>query len=302
MRRGAVVTSPLPTEVAELARKLGATGSCRVVHLSQLGRMSSGPPSRWIRFRALDEIETSGTAFDWEARFGRLSCLTVVDRLSSEAAASELRFLAFRLSGAPADESALRKGQIVRYLGKLGWAPDAILPNRSLEWLVREDGFRVSHPSAHERISVEIQLDEAGRIGSVSAKDRPRMETGRFVDRLGAAASRTTASAMADGYPSAERSAGISTETGIPSGRPNSRIGVWNEERCGCITSLTASGGRFISASGCSRPNRQTSARFSDKVGMFWCGMRSRNASLFWSKSGVFPMYANGGAWSVALV
>jgi hypothetical protein len=177
------VMGPLPTEVAELARKLGADGDCRVVQLSQLGRMSSGPSRRWMRFRALDEIETSATAFDWEARFGPLSCLTVVDRLSSEAAASELRFLGFRLSGAPADETALRKGQIMRYLAELAWAPDAILCNRSLEWQVREDGFRVSHPSAHGRISVEIQLDEAGRIGSVSAKDRPRMETGRFVDR-----------------------------------------------------------------------------------------------------------------------
>jgi len=45
-----------------------------------------------------------------------------------------------------------------------------------------------------------------------------------------------------------------------------------------------------------------TSARFSDKVGMFGCGMRSRNASLFWSKSGAFPMDAKGGAWSVVLV
>ncbi|WP_409187710.1 DUF6544 family protein [Bradyrhizobium sp. RDM4] len=143
----------------------------------------NGSSSRWIRFRALDEIETTATAFDWEARFGPLSCLKVVDRLSSEAAASELRFLSFRLSGAPADETALRKGQIMRYLAELAWAPDAILRNWSLEWQVREDGFRVSHPSAHRRISVEIQLDEAGRIGSVSAKDRPRMETGRFVDR-----------------------------------------------------------------------------------------------------------------------
>ena len=57
------VMGPLPTEVAELARKLGADGDCRVVQRSQLRRMSSGPSSRWMRFRALDEIETSATAF-----------------------------------------------------------------------------------------------------------------------------------------------------------------------------------------------------------------------------------------------
>ena len=44
------------------------------------------------------------------------------------------------------------------------------------------------------------------------------------------------------------------------------------------------------------------SARFSDRLGMFGCGMRSRKASLFWSNSGAFPIDANGGAWSVVLV
>lgn len=224
------VMRPLPTEVAELARKLGADGDCRVVQLSQLGRMSSGPSSRWMCFRALDEIETSATAFDWEARFGPLSCLRVLDRLSPEAAASELRFLGFRLSGAPADETALRKGQIMRYLAELAWAPDAILCNRSLEWQVREDGFRVSHPSARGRILVEIQLDEGGASDVSPRRTDRAWRLAVSSTGLGVAASRTTASAMADRYLFAERSAGISTETGIRSGRPNSRFGVSNEE------------------------------------------------------------------------
>jgi hypothetical protein len=173
-----------PEEVAALATRLGADGRLDRVRLAQDGSMTEGPGKPWIRFAATDTIEVAVTAFDWRARTGPLRCLTVIDRLSPEQATSELRlFGLFALSRNPPDEAALRKGQIMRYLAEIPWVLDAILRNQALEWSVRKNGFRVSYLSPFGRFSVDLELDADGRIGSVHAPDRPRLENGRFVER-----------------------------------------------------------------------------------------------------------------------
>jgi hypothetical protein len=48
--------------------------------------------------------------------------------------------------------------------------------------VVRKDGLRVSHPSRWGNFSVDFEFDGDGRIGAVSAMDRPRPESGRFVE------------------------------------------------------------------------------------------------------------------------
>jgi hypothetical protein len=74
-------------------------------------------------------------AFRLAGADGPASCLTVVDRLSREDARSELRlFGLIPLSRNPSDAAALQKGQIMRYLAEIPWAPGAILRNRTLEW------------------------------------------------------------------------------------------------------------------------------------------------------------------------
>jgi hypothetical protein len=123
----------LPDEVAALAVHLGATGADGTVRLAQSGTMTGGPGRPWISFVASETVQTRDVAFEWRARTGPLSCLIVVDRLSATEAVSQLRlFGIFPLSGRPAHLAALQKGQVMRYLAEIPWAPDAIRSNRSL--------------------------------------------------------------------------------------------------------------------------------------------------------------------------
>ena len=113
-------STSLPPEITELAIRLGAAAadSARArVHLARSGEMREGPEKRWMRFTATETVDVTAPGFDWRAKTGPLSCLTVVDRLSGEDARSELRlFGLLPLSGSPPDRTALHKGQIMRYL------------------------------------------------------------------------------------------------------------------------------------------------------------------------------------------
>jgi hypothetical protein len=124
-----VSDTTFPAEVVALAIRLGADVKSERVHLTQRGTMTEGPEKSWMRFSATDAIELATTAFDWRARTGPLPCLTVIDRLSPEDARSEVRLLGMLpLARSPSDEAALRKGQIMRYLAELPWAPDGATP------------------------------------------------------------------------------------------------------------------------------------------------------------------------------
>jgi hypothetical protein len=88
-----VSDTTFPAEVVAVAIRLGADVKSERVHLAQRGTMTEGPEKSWMRFSATDAIELATTAFDWRARTGPLSCLTVIDRLSREDARLEVRLL-----------------------------------------------------------------------------------------------------------------------------------------------------------------------------------------------------------------
>ena len=71
--------------------------------------------------------------------------------------------------------SALMRGELMRYLAELAWAPDAILLNTALRW--REDGpdsLAVSAGAGETAAEVMLSLDSEGRIAGGFAPDRPR--------------------------------------------------------------------------------------------------------------------------------
>ena len=88
--------------------------------------------------------------------------------------------------------SALMRGELMRYLAELAWAPDAFLFNTTLRW--REDGpdrLSVSAGAGETAVEVTLSLDSDGRIAGAFAPDRPRSATapiqptpwrGRFCD------------------------------------------------------------------------------------------------------------------------
>lgn len=176
----------LPHEVRDLAGRLGATGDASLssVMLTQRGTMRDRPAGRGLRFHASQTIDLRRTEFEWRAAFGPFGCISVTDALKNGEA--ELGVRAFRRLriGGVRSETAAAKGEIMRYLAELAWAPDAILCNDTLAWTVIDGRtLRVSAGRGDQHGEVELLLDESGRIGSVAAQDRPRKEGSRFIER-----------------------------------------------------------------------------------------------------------------------
>ena len=146
--------------------------------------MRDRPAGRGIRFRASQTIDLRQTGFEWRAAFGPFGCISVTDALKTgEAELSVRAFRHLRIGGVRGGTAAA-KGEIMRYLAELAWAPDAILCNSTLAWTVIDDRtLRVSAEGGNARGEVELRLDESGRIDSVAAQDRPRKEGSRFVER-----------------------------------------------------------------------------------------------------------------------
>ncbi|MER9124327.1 hypothetical protein NKH81_14705 [Mesorhizobium sp. M0959] len=176
----------LPPEVHDLAARLGARGTVPTsfVKLMQSGTMRDRPTARPMRFSARQSISLQRCEFEWRASTGPFGCVSVVDALKDEGAEIDVRvFHLFRVARAKGG-AALLKGETMRYLAELAWAPDAILGNPSLDWAVIDDRtLRVGAGHGESRGEVELRLDESGHIASVTAKDRPHKEGTGFVER-----------------------------------------------------------------------------------------------------------------------
>jgi hypothetical protein len=171
----------LPASVRDLALRLGADPSPRIegIKLEQTGEMKLGLHSKtWLPFRAQQSMSIKSCAFSWRAKFWPFGFLSVVDAL--EADRGQLNVTAFGLIPLvrTPPTAALTKGEMLRYLAELPFAPDAMLHNTSLTW--RELGsnqFAVSQGQASARAEVIFTLDADGRVGDVMAQDRPRSAT-----------------------------------------------------------------------------------------------------------------------------
>ncbi len=174
---------PLPEPVIELARRLGVTkpSSAKMVTLTQSGDMRLGKSTRRARFQARQTIEVAETGFAWRATAGPFGAISVCDAYSDSAGALDVRlFGLIRL--AQMDGPELAKGEIMRYLAELPWAPDAILLNRSITWsVVNERTFWVAAGSGFGCGAVRLDLDDDGRVGSIFAPDRPYTH-GKLID------------------------------------------------------------------------------------------------------------------------
>jgi len=176
----------LPGAVRALAERLGAMGAppLSTVTLTQSGTMRGAPESRPLRFTASQSIELRRCAFSWRANVGPLGCVSVVDALEESEPRLDLRLLRVIPLGSATASPALTKGETMRYLAELAWAPDAILMNAELDWrVVDERRLRVGAGQGEARGEVTLRLDTLGRIAEVAAEDRPREEGDGFVER-----------------------------------------------------------------------------------------------------------------------
>ena len=185
----------LPATVYDLALRLGASPDMNrtTVKLKQTGRMKKqlGAAS-WLSFTATQTISTSECAFDWRARAGPLGMVSARDALKDAEGRFDILALGFIPIARAEHSSALLRGELMRYLAELAWAPDAILFNSALRW--RESGpdeLAVSADVGEAAAEVTLSLDSDGRIAGAFAPDRPRSATapvlptpwrGRFSD------------------------------------------------------------------------------------------------------------------------
>jgi hypothetical protein len=185
----------LPASVYELALRLGANPNSdkRAVRLKQTGRMKRQLDSTsWMPFTATQTISTRTCAFDWLAHAGPFGMISARDALADGEGRFDISALRFFPLARAEHSPALVRGELMRYLAEIAWAPDAILHNSELRW--REDGpdtLAVSAGSGETASEVVLSLDSEGRIAGGFALDRPRSATapclptpwrGRFSD------------------------------------------------------------------------------------------------------------------------
>lgn len=160
--------------VADLARRLGANpGGSTTVRLSQTGRMRPKAAAPWATFTARQTIAVDRCAFDWKAITGPLGVVSVRDALVDDAGLLDVRALGVIRLARAKPSAQLTRGELMRYLAELAWAPDAILHNRDLRW--REDGpdtLIVDAGSDETAAEVTLTLDGEGRIVGAFAPDR----------------------------------------------------------------------------------------------------------------------------------
>jgi hypothetical protein len=175
----------LPPAVHDLAVRLGAKPDDRrsTVKLTQSGRIKrSLDADAWMDFTATQTISTRVCEFDWRARAGPFGMISARDALEQ----GEGRFDIMAVGVIPIvraeHSSALMRGELMRYLAELAWAPQAILLNTALRWRVdAPDTLAVSAGAGETASEALLTLGSDGRIAGAFAPDRPRSATAPFL-------------------------------------------------------------------------------------------------------------------------
>jgi hypothetical protein len=127
----------LPGAVHDLAIRLGVrTGlGPSGVTLTQTGRMKSNVRSKaWMAFTASQILSTQNCEFDWRARAGPLGLISGRDALLKGEGRFDIMALGVIPLARAAHTAALVRGELIRYLAEIAWAPQAILHNPALRW------------------------------------------------------------------------------------------------------------------------------------------------------------------------
>lgn len=168
----------LPEAVRQLVARLGCKDgeALSQVHLNQTGQMRHGEASAWMDFTARQRIELATCAFEWNARTGPLGLVRVKDVFSDGRGRLNAKLFGLLQVAGTSNSAELDRGEMMRYLAELAWAPDAILRNRHLKWRVLDETrIAVSAGDGARRAEVQLALDREGRIVEAFAPDRPRL-------------------------------------------------------------------------------------------------------------------------------
>lgn len=174
----------MPDAVRSLAQRLGAKDmpGGRAEFLQQ-GKLRQIGQDKWMRFSARQWIATEKCAFRWRARVGPLGAVHVEDALIDDVPVGAVRALGFIPMDNAAPSPELLKGELMRYLAELPWAPNALLCNRALQWHVEGAAqLRVEASIGSVTASVTLHLDAQGLPRAISGI-RPAQEGNSFIER-----------------------------------------------------------------------------------------------------------------------
>lgn len=175
----------LPEAIAAFVMRAAPPSSREpvTVRIRQRGEMRFSPLGKWQSLTAEQAFAIRRPGFVWHAycRVAPLLTAEVVDSYVGGEGRLEARLLgSIRVANAAGPETA--KGELMRYLAELAWAPDAIRYNRALRWKqIGAREFEVSADSIGGEARVVLALDENGDIAGMRADDRPRLEDGKIV-------------------------------------------------------------------------------------------------------------------------
>lgn len=168
----------VPDAVRDLAFRLGVgtRQDATTVTLTQTGRMKADLKSKaWMAFTASQTISTQDCAFDWRARAGPFGLISGRDALADGEGRFDILALGFIPLARAAHTTALVRGELMRYLAEIAWAPHAILHNRALHWeVIDPDTLAVGAGTGETACRVLLSLDGDGRVVEAFAADRPR--------------------------------------------------------------------------------------------------------------------------------
>src|SRR5271165_3030553 len=116
----------LPAAVYDLAIRLGVKPDDNRggVRLTQTGRMKRNLDTQsWMAFTATQSISTRACEFDWRAKAGLFGMISARDALEHGEGRFDITALGLIPIARAEQSPALVRGELMRYLAELAWAP-----------------------------------------------------------------------------------------------------------------------------------------------------------------------------------
>jgi hypothetical protein len=175
--------APIPANIQSFVqRAIGGRPTPRFVWLRQTGEMRAAPNAPWRPFTAEQVICVHQPGFAWLARMHVAPLLSadILDCYVDGKGLLEARLFGSlplaRLAGSEAS-----RGELMRYLAELIWAPHAMRHNLRLTWReIDAATVEVSAASANGPARARL-IFENGDIARIEADDRPRAAGRRIV-------------------------------------------------------------------------------------------------------------------------
>jgi hypothetical protein len=172
--------SPRIERFAELVGAQARPTAPGEVHLRQHGRIRSDATARWMEMTTRQTIALSHCGFDWLGRVKPLGMVRVRDALTPDGGRLAVSLFGLIPIAGASGSAELTVGELMRYLGELPWAPDAILANPELAFSDLADG---STQVQARGTSLTVRYDADGLISEVWSPGRPASVGKEFVRR-----------------------------------------------------------------------------------------------------------------------